>query len=52
MSSKTNIVIVNTLPFPSGAASENRFFLFERDLNEIGNNVTVIQLHVVRYIGT
>lgn len=41
MRSKTNIVIVNTLPFPSGAASVNRILSYSKGLVEIGNNVTV-----------
>lgn len=41
MSSKKNIVIVNTLPFPSGAASVNRILSYSKGLVEIGNNVTV-----------
>lgn len=36
-----NIVIVNTLPFPSGAASVNRILSYSKGLVEIGNRVTV-----------
>jgi len=37
-----NITIVNTMPFPSGAASVNRIISYSKGLVELGNNVTVL----------
>ena len=39
--SKIDIAIVNTLPFPSGAASVNRILSYSKGLVELGNRVTV-----------
>ncbi len=41
MNSRLEIAIVNTMPFPSGAASVNRILSYSKGLVELGNNVTV-----------
>ncbi|WP_298647463.1 glycosyltransferase [uncultured Proteiniphilum sp.] len=41
MNNHLDITIVNTMPFPSGAASVNRILSYSRGLVEIGNKVTV-----------
>ncbi|MCK9482167.1 MAG: glycosyltransferase family 4 protein [Bacteroidia bacterium] len=41
MNKHLEIAIVNTMPFPSGAASVNRILSYSRGLVELGNNVIV-----------
>lgn len=41
MKNHLDITIVNTMPFPSGAASVNRILSYSKGLVEIGNKVTV-----------
>lgn len=38
---KLDIAIINTMPFPSGAASVNRILSYSKGLVELGNRVTV-----------
>ncbi len=41
MNDKLNVVVVSTMPFPSGNASVNRILSYSKGLVELGNRVTV-----------